>query len=179
MTEPEEKSQRKPVNLRRGLLLSMLIASLVVLPVPWGMLGPAMVIGAFAMMINIIGVLMGIVTFKFDHAALHGGRALIYFLLLLACAGTISDRDNAALDASTRIIVALENYHDERNEYPQTLEGLVPRYLSAVPLVVDMPLDRGEFRYWKLADAYNLGYGSGFMYMRIYESNSGLWATRD
>jgi hypothetical protein len=31
------------------------------------------------------------------------------------------------------VIVALENYHDEKQSYPADLKGLVPDYLKSIP----------------------------------------------
>ncbi|MEN8150813.1 MAG: hypothetical protein ABFS86_13400 [Planctomycetota bacterium] len=64
---------------------------------------------------------------------MHGGRVLIFGVVLLAVACS----EQADLDETRRrgdrIVSALESYRTTEGEYPTTLEELTPDYLPEIP----------------------------------------------
>ncbi|MBI5093572.1 MAG: hypothetical protein HZB26_14155 [Candidatus Hydrogenedentes bacterium] len=77
-----------------------------------------------------------------------GGRPIDYVDSILLTHTTIRAAYNGAV-----ILLALELYHRDKNEYPETLDSLVPKYLEQLP---KDPYTGGPFTYRRDADDYRL-----------------------
>jgi hypothetical protein len=72
--------------------------------------------------------------------------------LLGGCAVWDVNQDPAGMDhrrEANRVLLALQDYHRDRGEFPPTLAMLTPHYLPAIPVIPDIrynPYD-GSLRY--------------------------------
>jgi general secretion pathway protein G len=59
---------------------------------------------------------------------------LIAALLLAACRNEHPVHDAVMRDTLNQMRTAIDHFHDDNGRYPHTLEELVPRYLTRVPV---------------------------------------------
>lgn len=84
------------------------------------------------------------------------GPALLF--LLAACAGMPAGEDQAGMElkaASSKVLVALAQFRQERGRYPTSLYELVPRYLPELP---DEPILHINDDTGTVGFAYSRGY---------------------
>lgn len=95
-------------------------------------------------------------------SALRWGLGAFLLLVLLVCGSCLlleamdkRDRKRLAetLAAGDPIIAALERFRADNNEYPETLDALVPRYLKEIPKPT---WGTREWQYWCGQETYAL-----------------------
>ncbi|MBI4820234.1 MAG: hypothetical protein HY791_28455 [Deltaproteobacteria bacterium] len=72
---------------------------------------------------------------------------LLWLVVILASTSLSRLRDVTALSRAQDIRVALIDYRRQQHRYPDSLEDLVPRYLSKIPLAKQTFLSQRTFRY--------------------------------
>jgi len=177
--EAESRTPRKPVNVRRGLLVSLaicVVAGILMLP---GLVSLALVIGSFGVLLNIVGTVLGILTLNGGALKLHGARIAIYLCLLMLGTALVSGRADRGKQIAANVIAALGNYQRDHADYPGELEALVPKYLPNIPLAVDTPLEAFPFRYYRRKDTFSLNFNGSYLNVNYYESDSGRWGRGD
>ena len=60
--------------------------------------------------------------------------ALVAALVFVACAKEAPQHEAPMRDALAQLRTALAHFHDDNGRYPESLEELVPRYLTKVPV---------------------------------------------
>jgi hypothetical protein len=177
--EAESKPARKPVNVRRGLLISFGICMASGVLALFGLLSLALVIGIFGVLLNAVGAVHGVFTVNGGALKLHGGRGVMYFGLAVLCTALASERERHGRQLADGILSAIAAYQRDHGDYPGELYALVPRYLPKIPLAVDSPLEEFQFHYYKRKKAFNLTFHASYLNANYYESDSGKWSHAD
>ncbi len=115
-----------------------------------------------------------------------------FLVLILACLLLLyaiffieaSPRVPAGADAETMkiggdIINALETYHSEHGRYPNTLDDLIPKYITQIkppPWGETGWLYKRHKKDFVLEVGYEIGAGTDYLYpVRFYSSSHGSW----
>ena len=131
MTEPDKQEKYK--NLKRATITSGLCALFIFIVDSFTIGAP--MISAFVLIYLIVYV--GPVTLfsikNRPRLKYFGCKFLIYAILIFSSISFHNYDISIALKRSEVIIAAVNQYHQDQGRYPETLQNLVPGYLSEIP----------------------------------------------
>ncbi|MCB1749073.1 MAG: hypothetical protein KDK06_17990 [Gammaproteobacteria bacterium] len=172
-------SPARRLNVRRGIVTSLVIAAACAVVALLGGLGLALFVGGGGCVLNVVGTLLAALTLNGAALRLHGARALVYFVLAMACLPLLEMRRESAEAAGQVLITALERYRALHGDYPKVVDMLQPELLAAIPPAYTTPLGREEFVYRHGRGAFFLIYDPVAVTPYIYDSTTGAWRLRD
>ncbi|MGE0487130.1 MAG: hypothetical protein AB7Q81_23460 [Gammaproteobacteria bacterium] len=170
---------RRRLDVRRGIVTSLVIAGVCAVVALLGGLGLALFVGGAGCMLNGVGMLLAVLTLNGAAVRLHGARTIIYFVLAMACLPLLEMRREAAEAAGQTLIAAIERYRELHGDYPKVIDMLTPDLLAEIPPAYTTPLTREEFIYRHGRDAFYLIYNPVAVTPYIYDSTTGAWRLRD
>lgn len=110
---------------------------------------------------------------------LAGMRFLMWAVVMT---GTIAAMGHYSSQARTRgdtLVAALQAHRAKEGRYPDKLEALVPRDMTAIPEVTLNPVREGKFRYRSNGNSFRLMYVTGFRMGYEYDSETAKWEALD
>ena len=131
MTELEQQEKYK--NLKKATLETGIAAVFIFIFESYLLGAP---IFSVFVVIYLIFYLVPVCLFSFKNIPrlrFYGYKLLIYTILVFSTFGFHAYDISIAMQRADKIITAAEQYHQDNGRYPDTLENLVPAYMSEIP----------------------------------------------
>jgi hypothetical protein len=102
-----------------------------------------------------------------DLARRYAWRGMVYLVTVVAIVSSHGLNLKMGARNAEQIIVAVENYYQDKGQFPEDLEMLVPDYLDRIPKSA-VRLSANEYRYWAEDGRYALMWIKAPPYLRAF-----------
>jgi hypothetical protein len=129
----ETATEKKYQRLKRATILSGLCAVVIFVFDSFMFGAPAI---SMFVLIYLVVYLVPVTLISFKNKPkqrFYGSKLIIYAILVMSSFGFHSYDLSLARSRAETVIAAVDQYHKDKGEYPQTLQNLVPVYLAEIP----------------------------------------------
>jgi hypothetical protein len=169
-------------SIKRPLIISVALA---VVLVAIGWYQDALVFAPIGLLVVFWQVLRAIYyVLRRNRPALKlcGARALIWFAAMAILVAVHNYYLENTKENANALVASLQTYRTREGRFPDTLEALAPRDISAIPAATMAPGNAYPFRYrvtGDKADHFTLRFHTGFRHQHTYDSATGKWDLTD